>query len=108
VPIDDFYRETGVGPHVYRQKGEPFGLHDRIWDRYISEDVPYGIVMFASLGRLLGVPTPICDGIINILSAVKQVDYWMDGRTVESLGIGGLDRHQLMHYLETGEAAVQI
>jgi opine dehydrogenase len=103
ISIDDFYRETGIGPQVYREKGDPFGLHDRVWDRYISEDVPFGIVMFSSLGRMLRVPTPVCDSIVNILSAVKQTDYWAEGRTVKSLGINGLDRWQIKHYLETGE-----
>ena len=107
ISIDDFYRETGVGPQVFREKGEPFGLHDRVWDRYISEDVPYGIVMFSSFGRMLGVPTPVCDSIVNILSAVNQIDYWAEGRTVERLGVGGLDRPQIMNYLETGETAIR-
>jgi opine dehydrogenase len=103
LPIDDLYRETGSGPHVYRTKGEPFGLRDRIWDRYIHEDVPYGTVLYSSLGRLLGVPTPVSDGINTILSVVEQVDFWKTGRTVEALHIDGLNRDQLLHYLETGE-----
>ena len=103
ISIDDFYRETGVGPHVYRQKGEPFGLRDRIWNRYIYEDVPYGMVLYSSLGRLLGVPTPVCDSITNILSVVEQTDFWAQGRTVERLGIAGMKLNQLLYYLETGE-----
>ncbi len=103
VPIDDLYRETGSGPHVYRKQGEPFGLRDRIWDRYIYEDVPYGTVLYSSLGRLLGVPTPVSDGINTILSVVEQTDFWASGRTVETLGVAGMSRDQLLHYLETGE-----
>jgi opine dehydrogenase len=103
VPIDDLYRETGSGPHVYRTPGEPFGLKDRIWDRYITEDVPYGTVMYSSLGKLLGVPTPASDSTNTILSVVDQTDYWAQGRTVEKLGLAGLSRDQVLHYLETGE-----
>lgn len=103
VPIDDLYRETGSGPHVYRSKGEPFGLRDRIWSRYIYEDVPYGTVLYSSLGKMLGVPTPVSDGINTILSVVEQTDFWATGRTVEKMGIAGLNRDQLLHYLQTGE-----
>lgn len=103
ISIDDFYRETGVGPQTYREKGEPFSLHDRIWDRYITEDVPYGIVMFSSLGQMLGVPTPMCNSIIDILSVVKQINFRVEGRTVDRLGIAGLNQKQVLDYLETGE-----
>jgi opine dehydrogenase len=103
VTIDDLYRETGSGPHVYRSQGEPFGLRDRIWDRYITEDVPYGTVLYSSIGDLLGVDTPISDGINSILSVVEQTDFWAEGRTTDKLGINGMNREQLLHYLETGE-----
>jgi opine dehydrogenase len=103
LPIDDLYRETGSGPHVYRSPGEPFGIRDRIWDRYITEDVPYGTVLYSSLGSLLGVPTPISDGINTILSVVEQTDFWAQGRTVDKLGLAGMNREQLLCYLETGE-----
>jgi opine dehydrogenase len=102
VPIDDLYRETGSGPHVYRVKGEPFKLRDRIWDRYIHEDVPYGTVLYSSLGDLLDIPTPISDGINHILSAVEGKDFYSEGRTIEKLGLIGLDRDELLKYLETG------
>lgn len=103
LPIDDLYREIGSGPHIYRTKGEPFGLRDRIWSRYIYEDVPYGTVLYSSLGSLLGVPTPVSDGINTILSVVEETDFWASGRTVEKLGLAGLNRDQVLHYLETGE-----
>ena len=103
VPIDDLYRETGSGPQVYREKGEPFGLRDKIHDRYTKEDVPYGMVLYSAIGKIMDVPTPLCDGITTILSVVEQTDYWGLGRDAKKLGIDGLDREGLLHYLETGE-----
>jgi opine dehydrogenase len=103
IDIDSLYREMGSGPHVYRVKGEPFGLRDRIWPRYIDEDVPYGTVLMSSLGRQIGVPTPVCDGINAVLSVVEQVDFWATGRTVDTLGLSGLTVEQIKHYVETGE-----
>lgn len=103
VPIDDLYRELGSGPEAYRHPGEPYKIPDRIWDRYITEDVPYGIVLYSSLGRLLGVPTPICDSINSVFCVLEERDFWSEGRTLARLGIEGMDRGALLHYLETGE-----
>lgn len=103
VPIDDLYREMGSGPHIYRVKGEPFDLKDKIHERYVKEDVPYGTVLYSAIGQTIGVPTPINDSITTIFSAVEQTDYWGLGRNAKSIGIDGLGREGLLHFLETGE-----
>ena len=100
--IDDLYIEAGSSPAVYRVKGEPFGLRDRIWDRYIYEDTPYGTVMFSSLGQLIGVATPIADSINTILGVVEEVDFYKSGRTVEKLGLAGMTIEEIQHYLHHG------
>jgi len=103
VDIDTVYVEKGAGPYIYRKKGEPFGLRDRIWDRYVEEDIPYGTVLFASLGDLLKVETPVCDAINNIMSVVRQKNYWETGRNLEKMGIAGISPDELKHYLASGE-----
>ncbi|MFQ5794673.1 MAG: NAD/NADP octopine/nopaline dehydrogenase family protein [Candidatus Bipolaricaulia bacterium] len=103
LDIDSVYRSYGSSPSVYREPGEPMGLKDRIWSRYIEEDVPYGTVMISSIGSMLSVPTPVCDGINHLLSVVESRDFYQDGRTVEKLGIAGMSSDQLSAYLHTGE-----
>jgi len=71
--------------------------------RYITEDVPYGMVLLATLGRQLGIATPVTDSVIHLSGAVNRVDYWACGRGVEELGIAGLDAKKLLHFLETGD-----
>lgn len=102
ISIDEIYYENGSSPAVYRSPGEPMGLRDRIHFRYIDEDVPYGSVFMSSLGRLLGVPTPINDACNTLASLARGVDYWAIGRTVERMGLAGLTRTTLPHYLQTG------
>jgi opine dehydrogenase len=63
--------------------------------RYISEDVPMSLVPIASLGAMLGVPTPVTDMIIDLGSMLHGVDYRAAGRTVESLGLAGLTLRQI-------------
>jgi len=103
ISLDDLYREFGSSPAIYRNPGEPMGLRDCIHFRYIDEDIPYGSVFMSSLGRLLGVPTPINDALNTLASIARGVDYWASGRTVERLGIAGLRGAALQRYLETGE-----
>ncbi|MGQ0568667.1 MAG: NAD/NADP octopine/nopaline dehydrogenase family protein [Armatimonadota bacterium] len=102
LSLDEIYDEHGSSPAVYRSPGEPMGLRDRIHFRYIDEDVPYGSVFMSSLGRLLGVPTPINDACNTLASVARGVDYWASGRTVERMGLAGLTRETLPRYLETG------
>jgi hypothetical protein len=68
-------------------------------DRYITEDVPYGLVLLSTLGRLLDLPTPVSDGIINLCGAINRVDYWAEGRGVEELGLGEKSLEQIQAFL---------
>ena len=73
----------------YAQNSSPEGPH--IPDsRYITEDVPQGLVMLESLGIVYGIPTPTCSGLINCASAALHRDFRAEGRTVERLGIDNI------------------
>jgi opine dehydrogenase len=63
--------------------------------RYIFEDVPMSLVPIASLGAMLGVPTPTIDMIIELGSILHGVDFRKEGRTVERLGLAGLSVKQI-------------
>ncbi len=54
--------------------------------RYITEDVPQGLVLLESLGQVLSIPTPVTSGLINCASALLKRDFRQEGRTVEKLG----------------------
>jgi opine dehydrogenase len=78
----------------------PFSLKTR----YLTEDVPYGLVTYSSLGDMLKVPTPVSDAIITIASVLNEEDYWGIGRTVEKLGINpSWTVEQLNKFLYEGE-----
>lgn len=56
--------------------------------RFILEDVAYGLVFWSSLGRLLGVETPVIDAVIKIASVVTGRDFEKEAkRTVTNLGV---------------------
>jgi len=66
-----------------------------IFHRYIFEDVPMSLVPLASIGAMLGVPTPMIEIIIRLGSIMHNKDYWNEGRTVDKLGLAGLSVKQI-------------
>ncbi len=83
---------------VASSKG-PFSMRDR----YVTEDVPMGVTLTASLARLLGVPAPTYDAIIHIASLVNETDYYKTGRTLANLKLDRLTAAQLNEYVSTGK-----
>jgi len=71
-------------------------------DRFVTEDAPYGLVLLVTLGRLLDIPTPITEAIINLCGAINRADYWAEGRGVDKLGLAGMSAEQIKAFLETG------
>jgi opine dehydrogenase len=58
--------------------------------RYITEDVPEGLVLLEDLGRHLNIATPICTSLIHLADAAMDMDYRNIGRTIETLGEANL------------------
>jgi opine dehydrogenase len=71
--------------------------------RYIEEDVPMSLVPIASLGDMLGVPTPTIKAIIHLANIVHRCNYWESGRTVERLGIAGFSVKEIIRLVMEGE-----
>jgi opine dehydrogenase len=68
--------------------------------RYVTEDVPFGMVPWSSMGHAWGVPTPTCDAMIQIASVIEGVNYFEEGTTVEDMGIEGLSPEQVRQMVE--------
>jgi len=71
--------------------------------RFITEDVPTSLVPLASLGEHLGVAVPTIKTIIHLSSVLHGVNYMVTGRTVERLGLSGLDVRQIRRLVEDGK-----
>lgn len=71
--------------------------------RYLREDVPTSLVPIASLGREAGVATPVIDSIIVLASSLVGVDFWANGRTLDSLGLDGLGVEGILEVLKNHE-----
>lgn len=64
--------------------------------RYLVEDISNGLTMFSSLGKALGVPTPVSDAIVTLGSTLLQIDFYKSGLTLEKLGYSGLAVDELI------------
>jgi opine dehydrogenase len=94
---------TDLYPLIQRLHAEIFKdspAPDRLDARYVTEDVPYGLVPLAELGRLARVPTPVAHALTVLASAALGRDFTREGRTLERMGLEGRS-------LESVRAAVQ-
>jgi opine dehydrogenase len=76
---------------------------EHLKDRYVTEDVPYGMVLLSTLGDLLGVPTPTHDAVIQLASVINRTDYWKTGRGMKQLGLSKLEKKGLKKFLLEGK-----
>jgi len=70
--------------------------------RYLTEDIPIGCHVFHELGKKYGVETPTIDSMINLANAMLDRDFYKEGYTLEYLGIGDMDKDELLEYLHKG------
>jgi opine dehydrogenase len=105
--------------HHYAKEGEQWmygrGSHDRLTDsgdwrerivltehRYMQEDLRLGLSFLVSAAELAGVATPLAKSFLPLGSAICGEDFMRSGRTLQSLGLGGLDRAGLQALLREG------
>ena len=70
--------------------------------RYIKEDVGYGLVPMAEIGKLLGIETPVMDALITLASVALGIDFRVEGLTLEKMGLAGVAPADLQRILTDG------
>ena len=58
--------------------------------------------MFHELGKKYGVKTPVIDSMIHLTNAMLDRDFFAEGYTLEYLGIGHMNKEELLDYLHNG------
>jgi opine dehydrogenase len=66
---------------------------------HIPDEVPNSLVPLASLGADLDVPTPTIDALVDLACVMTDVDWWSEGRTVASLGLGGMTAGEMREFV---------
>ncbi len=70
--------------------------------RYLTEDIPFGLVPLEDVGKLVGVEMPICTSLINLANSLLGKDFRATGQTLENIGLGHLTAPQLIQFVEKG------
>jgi opine dehydrogenase len=82
----------------YQATGTPTSLDHK----FISEDVPTGLVPMSALAAAVAVPTPAIDALIETVRHMTGRDYAVEGRTLDRLGFGGMGAAQIRRAVEYG------
>src|SRR6516225_428395 len=113
-PLPRFFFRMGYTSAAGRDSGTAYGVFHNsepnrriraptsIDHRFFNEDVPYGLVAIAELGRAADVPTPAADAVIDISSIVAARAFRREGLTRERMGIGGMTPAEVTALLRGG------
>jgi opine dehydrogenase len=77
-----------------------WSMTERLDYRYLTEDVPFGLVTWASFGDLLGIETPTLDACIQIASVLLNRDFFAEGMTIEKLGFARMNVKQVVDFFK--------
>lgn len=70
-----------------------------IFTRQLTEDIPTGVLPIVELGKAAGVDVSLMESMINICSALLQIDFRKNGRTLEHLGLADLTKEEILKQL---------
>ncbi len=81
---------------VHRDQMSPNGANHR----YITEEVPYGLVPLLQLGAAAGMRMPATEAVVTLASVVTGEDYRKTGRNLAALGLGARSPEEIVAICE--------
>lgn len=104
--LNRYYGATGNNLHETMENCWTMKSHtspDSLKHRFITEDVPYGLVTMASLAKQLGTKHHALDTMINLAVLLNDENYWEIGRTVKDLGLEGMSSEEIIEFVTNGK-----
>jgi opine dehydrogenase len=96
--VDTCQRLTYDADGPYQATGTPTSLYHK----YITEDVPVGLIPMSALGAAAGVPTPAIDALLETVRNMTGKDFAAEARTLDRLGLAGMDLPQIRRIVDEG------
>ena len=90
-----------VGNNLCEKMRNNPGYHDikspsSIYTRQLMEDIPMGVIPIMELGKALNVEMKLFESMTAICSSLLDIDFYREGRTLESMGIKGLSKDDII------------
>jgi opine dehydrogenase len=82
----------------YQVTGTPSSLDHK----FITEDVPTGLIPMSALGTAAGVPTRAIDALIGVVRHMTGGDFADEGRTLSRLGLNGMSASEIRRVMDQG------
>ena len=82
----------------YQATGTPSSLDHK----FITEDVPTGLIPMSALGAAAGVPTPAIDALVTMVRSMTGNDFAAEGRTLTRLGLGRMSSAEIRRVMDEG------
>ena len=82
----------------YQATGTPNSLDHK----FITEDVPTGLIPMSALGAAAGVPTPAIDALIAVVQSMTGRDFAAEARTLARLGLSGMSATEIRRVMDEG------
>jgi opine dehydrogenase len=96
--VETCQRLTYNSDGPYQATGTPKSLDHK----FITEDVPTGLIPMSALGAAAGVRTPAIDALVEMVRRMTGNDFAAEGRTIERLGLSGMDRPRIRRVMDEG------
>jgi len=98
--VETCQRLTYNSDGPYQATGTPSSLEHK----FITEDVPTGLIPMVALGAAAGVPTPAIDALVAIVRSMTGRDFAAEGRTLARLGLSGTGVAEIIRVMNEGFA----
>jgi opine dehydrogenase len=82
----------------YQATGTPNSLDHK----FITEDVPTGLVPMSELGAVAGVKTRAIDALVELARCMTGKGFAAEARTLKRLGLSGMDATKIRRIVEQG------
>jgi opine dehydrogenase len=96
--VETCQRLTYSSDGPYQATGTPKSLDHK----FITEDVPTGLIPMSVLGAAAGVGTPAIDALVEVVRSMTGKNFAADARTLDRLGLSGTDGPQIRRVVEQG------